>query len=230
MDIDQVVEIFRIMGIRYFNYLVHFDNLKTILMYDTIRSRNFLVSRDMYFHDISKDEYQLNRRTNFELFFPREDIHDYVPLYISSHTPLVKMLANPNYLYFAVLKIGIDVLENNKHDNKKVKFSNQNINQSSLNNLEIKELNDFESENDFKRFLRWDLFNQYFTNENDRLSKAAEILIPKLVHRKFIYKICLKNKQRGKIINALRSRLTDNFYDKIEDLIDFYSEEFDFSS
>ena len=92
------------------------------------------------------------------------------------------------------------------HDNKKLKFSNQNINQLSLSNLKIKELNEFESENDFKRFLRWDLFNtnQHFTNEYDRLSKAAEILIPKLVHRKFINKICLKNKERGKIINALR--------------------------
>jgi len=71
--------------------------------------------------------------------------------------------------------------------------------------------------------------NQHFTNQNDKLSKAAEILIPKLVHRKFISKICLKNEQRGKIINALRNRLGENFYDKIEDLIDFYSNEFVFS-
>jgi len=62
-------------------------------------------------------------------------------------------LANPNYLYYAILKIDIGVLEDNKHDKKRVKFSNQNINQKS-NTLEIKELNDFESEDDFKRFLR----------------------------------------------------------------------------
>jgi len=76
------------------------------------------------------------------------------------------------------------------------------------------------------------LFNtkQHFTNQNDRLSKAAEILIPKLVHRKFIYEICLKNNQKGKIINALRSKLGVNFYEKIEDLLDFYSDEFDFLS
>jgi len=90
MDIGKVVEIFRTKGIEYFNYLIKFDNLKSIIRYDTIRPRNFLVNRGIYFHDISKEDYQSSRRTNFEQLFPQEDIHDYIPLYISSHTPRLR--------------------------------------------------------------------------------------------------------------------------------------------
>lgn len=222
---------FRAKGITHFNYIVHFKNLKSIITIDTIRPRNFLVSRDISFHDISREEYQLSRRNNFERFFPEDDIHDYVPLYISSHTPLVKRLAHsPNYLYFAILKIKCDVLKNNKHNKKQVKASNQNINQLSLDNFQIKELHKFESVAECEHFWRWDLFNSnvHFTNESERLSKAAEVLIPQKVHRKFIDKICLKNTHQRKILATLRNFLGSNFYERIEDFIDFYTEDFEF--
>ena len=225
-----ILKVFNKKEITYFNYMISLNNLKSILIYDTIRPRNFLESREIEFHDISIEEYQKNRHDNFHLFFPDEDIHDYVPLYISSHTSLIKKYANPNYYYYAVLKVSNTILNNLKQKRTEIKFSNQNINQITLKNLQIKNITEFSTMSELNNFFRWDLFNDNNLPETheEKLYKSAEILIPKKVHRKFIIKIYPKTNQKRKIKDFLKYSLGDNWYGKIEHLIGFYNQEFEF--
>lgn len=52
-----ILKVFNNREVAYFNYLINLNNLKSILIYDTIRPRNFLESRGIEFYDISIEEY-----------------------------------------------------------------------------------------------------------------------------------------------------------------------------
>lgn len=215
-------------GIQSFNYIIHLDNLKSIFQYEIV-CRNLLEQYNIKAHDISKVDYQRNREKNFQKFFPNEDIHDYVPLYISTHTPLIKKLTSPYKKYYAVLKISNTIFRDlTERRRSLIKIANQNINQKRLDELEIKNISDFRDLKEFESFIKWDLINQKkFSNRYlDKLYKAAEILIPDKINQRFISKICPKTKAIRDVKAYIKDVLDYKWYEKKKYLIDFNNDEF----
>ncbi|MBD3216047.1 MAG: DUF4433 domain-containing protein [Candidatus Lokiarchaeota archaeon] len=225
---EDIISVFNKNHIKNFNYIIHLDNLKSIFQYEIV-CRNLLTQYDLIYHDISKKKYQKNRSKNFLKFFPNEDIHDYVPLYISTHTPMIKKLSSPYIKYYAVLKITNKIFRDLKDERKKnIKISNQNINQTRLNDLQIKNISDFKNTNEFEEFLKWDLIanRNICNNYPDKLYKAAEVLVPGKINQRFITKICPKTKDIRSVKNHIKRVLDYKWYEKKEYLLDFNNNEF----
>ncbi len=64
-----ILKVFNNKEITYFNYMISLNNLKSILIYDTIRPRNFLESREIEFHDISIEHLIDFHNQDFEFIY-----------------------------------------------------------------------------------------------------------------------------------------------------------------
>ena len=173
--------------------------------------------------DISKESYQENRQKIFTEFFPNDDIYNYVPLYISSHTSMVHAIKTPYKKYYAILKVDIYLLYSLEIDDiNKIKISNTSINRKTIDSsFRICNLVDILDEMD--TFLSWNLFNNntYFISTEKRLQKGSEILIPKQVAPQYILEVCPKCSERE----------IKNKYDFSDDIIAriiFNNQEFEF--
>jgi len=132
-DIDDILEKFIDHEINSFNYLIHLDSLKSIFHFG-ILSRNKIEQVGFYTKDISKDIYLENRKRAFNKFFPNEDIFDHVPLYISSHTPMIHSIYNNiAKVYYTILKIDIFLFYSlTEEEISKVKISNSSVKRENL--------------------------------------------------------------------------------------------------
>ncbi|KKN61060.1 hypothetical protein LCGC14_0525680 [marine sediment metagenome] len=221
-DIDDLIKVFSNKGIFNFNYLIHLDSLKSIFTFG-ILSRKRVNRVGFTTRDISKDIYQQYRQIAFSKFFPDENIYDYVPMYISSHTPMIHPIISPAKKYYAVLKIDIFLLYNleNKLINK-VKISNTSINRRNIDSsFRIATLVDILSELD--DFLEWDLFNDntHFLDYKKGQYKSAEILVPKSIAPHYILEVCPKCTELD-----LKNKYA--FSEKIFSKINYENNDFDF--
>ena len=96
-------------NIFYLNYITHIDNLNSILTYG-ILSRNEVKRRSLEFTGLDWKSVQYLRRKVIN------DIHDFVPLYSATHTPMlyVKCVEEGLQNEIAVLKIDLSILEKEK--------------------------------------------------------------------------------------------------------------------
>ena len=200
------------------------DSLKSIFQFG-ILCRNRVKRVGFYTKDISKDIYQKYRQKIFKKFFPYDDVYNYVPLYFSSHTPMIHAIRSPYKKYYAVLKIDPFLLYNlEKKDIMNIKIANTSINRRNIDSS-FKIINLIDSINELNEFFRWELFNTdtQFLNADKRQQKAAEILIPKHISPQYILKICPK-------CSELDIKHKYKFEDDILQLINFNNNEFDFQN
>lgn len=218
--IDRLIGIFHDNGIEYFNYLTPIENLDSIIL-NGIVSRNVLLNSNADFRDISKKMIQDFRQRSFNVFFD-EAIHNYVPLYISSHTRMIRPIAVPFKHHYAVLKLDPFLFYGLREDRiKKIKISNSSINQR-YRHSEFRIINIFDNIDQIEDFLDWDLFNTniHYSDSWKGQKKSAEILIPVYVPPDYISKICPKCSE--KVLKRHISKI------RILKLSDFNHNEFNF--
>lgn len=218
--IDMLIGIFNDKGILYFNYLTPIENLDSIIT-NGIAPRNVLLEKNVKFRDISKEIFQVFRQRSFNMFFD-ENIHNYTPLYLSSHTRMIRPIAVPLKHHYAVLKLDPFLLYGLKEDRiKKIKISNSSINQRSPHS-EFKVIDIFDNIDNIDQFLDWDLFNTniHYSDNWKGQRKSAEILIPDYVPPNYISKICPKCSE-----NVLKRHIQKI---RILELADFHHNEFNF--
>ncbi|KKN49874.1 hypothetical protein LCGC14_0638390 [marine sediment metagenome] len=219
--IDRVIGIFSDKGIKSFKYLTPIENLDSI-MKNGIMQRNVLSNDNIDFRDISKEVFQNNRQECFKMFFNEDHIHNYVPLFISSHTRMIRPIAVPFKQHFAVLKLDPFLFYGLKEDRiKEIKISNSSIN-LKYPHSGFKVINLFKNINQIEKFLDWELFdtNIHYSDIWKGQKKSAEILIPSIIPPNYIAKICPKCSE-----NVLKKHIRTI---KILELADFNNNEFDF--
>jgi len=220
--IDDIIEIFSKNGLYKFNYIIHLNILKSIYEFG-ILCRNRVKKVGFYTKDISKDIYQEYRQSIFNKFFPNDDVYNYVPLYLSSHTPMIHAIRSPYKKYYAVLKIDLSLFYDlKKEDIKNIKIANTSINRKNIDSS-FMIFNLIDCIDELNEFFKWELFNTntQFLSSEKRQQKAAEILIPKRVSPQYILEVCPKCSEW---ILKQKYEFDDNIFIKIN----FDNSEFDF--
>ncbi|MFW9874154.1 MAG: DarT ssDNA thymidine ADP-ribosyltransferase family protein [Candidatus Thorarchaeota archaeon] len=226
-DVESFLGLLKSKGIKYFNFLTHLDNLVSICM-KGILSRNKLLNSYINFKDISKNKYRQLREKLFSDFFPEDDVYNYVPLYISSHTRMFRKISSYMYKYYAVLKIDPYLFFKMSNFNIcRVKISNSSINQK-YTSKDFRIMNLFENLNIIDNFLEWNILNTdtHHYNAWKGQKKSAEILIPDMVLPNYIAKICPKcgKEEFNKYLKKKNQYLFEEYYEKV----DFENKEFIF--
>lgn len=200
-------------GIRYFNYITYASNLvipyaskvRGILV-EGILSRNMVQRRNIPHKDISYRSVQ-NLRKNVLV-----DIHDYVPLYFATHTPMLYDVYNKSDdgKFIVVIKIDLRIFE------KRAFFTDMNA--------ACKECNFYTKVEDLEN-LKWDIINERKCySKLYKKYKQAELLVrnkvPPYYFKKIIfsdedvlnrYKKIIKweSKKIGSLKNYLNKMLVD---------------------
>ncbi|MCD6512808.1 MAG: DUF4433 domain-containing protein [Thermoplasmata archaeon] len=153
-------------GIEYFNYITHFlnliipvDNQIFGILVQGILPRNVIQSLNIQYSDISIENVQNLRRD------VSRDIHDYVPLYFATHTPMLyDVYEKFNYKEsIVIIKIDLRIFEKRKY------FTDMNI--------AYPECNFYKNEKDLEK-LNWKIINtkKCYTKEYKKY-KQAELLV-----------------------------------------------------
>lgn len=169
-------------GIKYFNYITYATNLVSILK-NGILSRNIVEQRELSHKDVSFESVQKWRIENFE------DIHDYVPLYFATHTPMLyRLYKTDKGKFIIILKVDLKIFR------ERAFFTNINV--ACKEFCEGKHL--FTEEKDLEK-LRWDIINEprCWSDEYKRY-KSAELLIKDKVAPSYFRKIIFSNENTMK--------------------------------
>ena len=162
-------------SIFYLNYITHINNLNSILTYG-ILSRNEVKRRGLNFTGLDWEEVQYRRRKIIN------DIHDFVPLYFATHTPMLRAKCAKERLQneIAVLKIDLSILEK-----ENVYFSNMNC---ACEDVMI-----YEDLSDLTK-LRWKTINiKRGWWRSYKKYKSAEVLVKDKVDLFYIWRVYVAN-------------------------------------
>ena len=169
-------------GIKYFNYITYASNLiisyaskvRGILV-EGILSRNMVQRYNIPHKDISYKSVQ-NLRKNIW-----SDIHEYVPLYFATHTPMLYDVYNKSDdgKFIVIIKIDLRIFE------KRAFFTDMNA--------AYKECNFYTRIEDLEN-LKWDIINKRKCySKQYKKYKQAELLIRKKVPPFYFRKIIFSN-------------------------------------
>lgn len=196
-----------IKNIDYFNYLVHIKNLQSVLK-NGIYSRNYLIKNDIPFFRIDYESVQNQRIKNIRDKYGFH-IHDYIPMFFSTHTPMLYLICNSKKEFFghddknneigvnkndiAILKLDRGILIKNG-----VKFSNKNCACHSVelfNDVKyLVKLNWHDITTKELPYSEWWSYPKIkYEQRIFRFNKSAEILAEKNIPPNFIKKIIVNN-------------------------------------
>lgn len=210
-------------GIQFFNYITHINNLESILK-SGIYSRNKITELGIPFYRIDYEKIQSTRVRNIKKKYGFH-IHDYVPIYFSTHTPMLYVICNPNNEKnfegfdpngniisvtkedIVILKIKRKILVENS-----VKFSNKNC---ACSDVELYfDVTDLPKLNWLDLCRKKPPIPRYCPSSRReyilrmwKSNKSAEILVPEVVHPKFIVKIVVATKN---VKNSMTKKININ--------------------
>ncbi|HEC91649.1 MAG TPA: DUF4433 domain-containing protein [Candidatus Atribacteria bacterium] len=204
-------------NIRYFNYITHINNLGSILERG-IYSRNKIIELNIPFYRIDYERVQSTRIRNIKKKYGFH-IHDYVPLFFSTHAPMLYVICNPkNGRKFKGLDPEGKVISVSRNDiailkiDRKIlvvngaRFSNKNC---ACNDVELySDVSDLPKLNWLDICRKSPPIPKYCSSPKReyilrmwKLNKAAEILVPDIVPLKFIRRVVVVNQKIKNILD-----------------------------
>jgi len=174
--------------VSYLNYITHINNLDSIL-HIGILSRNEVEQQGLKYERIDWESVQNFRKGHIK------NIHDFVPLFFATHTPMLYVTCHDGDLQndIAIIKIDIGILEN-----RDVSFSDKNCAKYDVNLYT--DLSDLTN-------LKWDIINtKNCWSPNFRAYKSAEVLVYNKVELPFIHRVYVATQEtKNRIDNMVQT-------------------------
>lgn len=172
-------------GVTHLNYITHVNNLNSILN-GGILCRNEVERLGLKYERIDWDSVQNLRKGHIK------NIHDFVPLFFATHTPMLYVTCHDGGLQndVAVLKIDIEILENDG-----VSFSDRNCAKHDVNIFT--DLSDLTN-------LKWDIIKtKNCWSQAYRPYKSAEVLVFNKVDVSYIYSVFLATQETKRKVDRM---------------------------
>jgi hypothetical protein len=182
--------LFKQNGVDYLNYIANLRHINNILN-NGILSRNKIIECeiDISNTDISEEKYQMKRAKNLKK--KSISVHDYVPLYIATHTPMLHRvcIAQKRRKQICIIKISLDIL--NKEE---IYYSNLNCSCEEVRIFTDIDGIDQLDWNVIKNWRGYDWIN--------KKKKGAEVLVPERIEPLYFKEIIVYSRNLLKLISV----------------------------
>ena len=234
MKCNIVTEYINKYNIKYLHYLTHINNIPSIFCHG-ILSRNVMKKLSLIYTDISNPSVQNNREFKKPgILNSKKNIHDYVPLYFSTQTPMQYVVSNS-----ARSRTTQNIVAQNKLvfidvDPASIfTLSNMIFTDGNASNRETKFYNDLK---DFDK-IDWNVINspgdyhgsngQCYKKEWQR-KKCSEVLVAGAVPQMYFSRIVVCGESGAQhlfeTINNAQDRMEKDFYNRIKQCVKYSSQ------